>query len=185
MGSSPIGEANKQYQILTKDLGLIRASAQGVRLLKSKLRYSLQEFSIGEVSLVRGKEFWRVVGAKKQKNIYEELRASPEKVQVFARVFSLLKRLLRGEDKNELLFLYISQAFYFIEKETVPSILVRNFEYVLVLRILSTLGYLGTSPDTAWCVESPYLDIPLLTRVSEVKPVIVQEINKSLKETQL
>ena len=61
ISSSPQGEANKQLDLLTRDFGLIRATAQGVRWLKSKLRYSLTDFSFTHASLVRGKEFWRVL----------------------------------------------------------------------------------------------------------------------------
>ena len=43
--SLPLGEANKIYFLLTKDLGFIKASAQGVRLDKSKLKGHLEDFS--------------------------------------------------------------------------------------------------------------------------------------------
>ena len=49
--STPSGEANKSYLLFTKDLGMIRATAQGVRLLKSKLRYSLQDSQCHTLSL--------------------------------------------------------------------------------------------------------------------------------------
>jgi len=60
LGSRDAGEANKYYFLLTRELGLIHAFAQGVRELKSKLRYSLAELSYVKVSLVRGKEKWRL-----------------------------------------------------------------------------------------------------------------------------
>ena len=54
--SIPIGEANKYYFLLTEDLGFIRATAQGVRLDKSKLKGHLQDFCFVEISLVKGKQ---------------------------------------------------------------------------------------------------------------------------------
>ncbi len=185
LGSNASGEANRAFRIFTKDLGLVKASAQGVRHLKSKLRYSLHDFSFCELSLVRGKELWRVTGASKHINIYEALRSNPEMLAVFARVFALLERLLSGEEKNTVLFDYLSEAIRFaLSKKQSPE-LVRNFEYILVLRVLSSLGYLGTSPETSLFVGSPYWSDDLLADMNPVMGRILQEINKSLKETQL
>lgn len=185
LGSSASGEANRSFRIFTKELGLIKASAQGVRYLKSKLRYSLHDYSFAELSLVRGKEFWRVTGAIKRQNVYEALRNDQEVLAVFARVFSLLDRLLSGEEQNLGLFDYLREAVRFALSKKLPKPLVRNFEYILVLRILFSLGYLGTSPDSATFVESPYWSDELLTEMNPVMARILEAINRSIKETQL
>jgi recombinational DNA repair protein (RecF pathway) len=59
--SSSQGEANRRIDLLTKELGLIRGTAQGVRYLKSKLRYSLTDFARVDIALVRGKDTWRTL----------------------------------------------------------------------------------------------------------------------------
>ena len=67
------GEANRVYSFLTPDLGLVVATAQGVRLLKSKLRFQLNKYAHVRVVLVRGKEMWRLIGVEKTgeyENIY-------------------------------------------------------------------------------------------------------------------
>jgi len=185
LGSSPFGEANRSFRILTKDLGLVKASAQGARFLKSKLRYSLQDFSQCDFSLVRGKTEWRLTGAQKHSNLYDEFRDTPEVFLLFVRVFSLLDRLLSGEEKNETLFQYVAEAVSFARTKQLSATLARHFEYILVLRILSSLGYLGSSPDMAVFVESPYWSDDLLAKMGTLTPKILGEINKSLKETQL
>lgn len=185
LGSSASGEANRSFRVFTKDLGLIKASAQGVRYLKSKLRYSLHDFSFCELSLVRGKEFWRVTGASKNIDIYEALSGDREMLAVFARVFALLDRLLSGEEKNTSLFEYMDEAVRFAFSKKQSSELVRNFEYILVLRILSSLGYLGTSPDTSPFVGSPFWSDDLLVSMGNLMPRVLKEINESLRESQL
>ncbi len=185
LATSQFGEANQSFRILTKDLGLISASAQGVRFLKSKLRYSIHDFSYADLSLVRGKEVWRVTGVSKNLNLFEEFRDAPEMLLVFARVFSLLLRLLPGEEKNETLFKHIEEAVLFAKNKKQPLQMLRYFEYILVLRILSSLGYLGSSPDTALFVESPYWSDDLLLKMETVTPKMLGEINRSLKESQL
>src|SRR3989344_9675325 len=139
-----IGEANKYFRIFTKDFGMIGGVAQGVRLLKSKLRYSLQDYSYSKISLVRGKNTWRIVGAIKEKNLRDSLDDS-DKFYVLAKAFSLLNRLVRGEEKNESLFDHIFSACEFLEKEDVNDFYLKNFERVLAMRILRSLGYLGES----------------------------------------
>jgi recombinational DNA repair protein (RecF pathway) len=47
------GEANKYFFIFTREFGLIKTAAQGVRHLQSKLRYGLTDYSLAQVSVVR------------------------------------------------------------------------------------------------------------------------------------
>ena len=63
IGSRPYGEAGKMLSIFTRDFGLVTATAQGIRLERSKLRYHAQDLSFGSFSLVRGREFWRLTSA--------------------------------------------------------------------------------------------------------------------------
>jgi len=42
--SRNFGEGGKYYSIFTRDLGMVYASAQGVRKMSSKLRFILQDF---------------------------------------------------------------------------------------------------------------------------------------------
>ena len=63
LGSSPKGEDSKLLRLYTRELGLVYAHAQGVRKLSSKLRFTLQDFSLATVDLVRGREIWRVTTA--------------------------------------------------------------------------------------------------------------------------
>ena len=49
LGSISTGEANRFIDIFTKELGRIRATARSVREERSKLRFSLQDFSISKI----------------------------------------------------------------------------------------------------------------------------------------
>ena len=68
IGSRPSGEAGKMISIFTRDLGLVFASAQGIRFEKSKLRPFTQDYSFGQFSFVRGKEYWRLTSAQEEYN---------------------------------------------------------------------------------------------------------------------
>jgi hypothetical protein len=74
---SPSGEKNHFITLFTRGFGMVRAKAQSVRVADSKLRYALQEFSYIEVSLVKGKEIWRITNALPIYNVYFELMSPP------------------------------------------------------------------------------------------------------------
>ena len=57
--------------IFTRDLGLVFASAQGIRFEKSKLRPFTRDYSFGQFSFVKGKEYWRLTGASGFGNEFE------------------------------------------------------------------------------------------------------------------
>ncbi len=114
-------EVDRLYSILTRDFGLIRASATGVRKEESKLRGVLEPVTLAEVSLVRGKEFWRITSAQTIKKV----AVTPE----IARPLSLLEKLVQGEVAHPELFDVVEQHL-------------EGGEIALVAQILLHLGYL-------------------------------------------
>ena len=179
------GESNKFITVFTRDLGLVRASAQGARFLKSKLRYSLQEFSYTHVSLVHGKSGWRLTNAKQMRSLYEDFKDSPLHLELAARILFLLRRLLHGEEKNERLFTIIETGFAFLKTQVKTTEECANFELIMVLRILHVLGYVGTIPELKIFIETSNLDGSMLQKVVPCRGMAISTINKSLKETQL
>lgn len=128
LSERPVGEADRIYNILTRDLGLVRAKALSVRKAPSKLRGSLEPVVLSSVSLVRGKEYWRLTAA-------EELRSIPSRVEI-VRPLSLLEKLVQGEDPHPELFDAIDT------KIQLQDGLEDDFEVRLVSQILFHLGYL-------------------------------------------
>ena len=171
--SAPQGEAGKFLLLFTKDFGMIGATAQGVRLVQSKLRYHLQDFSFSNVSVVRGKEVWRITGAY-------ELDHKKE-TEVHLKVLKLLKRLLHGEEKNEKLFEIIESLYRTdIEKEKNEIV-----ECLTVLRILNSLGYISETDEIKIYLAGTSLDHELLESAAKIKVNLVKSINAALAETQL
>ena len=181
MGSKDSGEAGKQYYIFTRDLGLIYATAQGVRKMSSKLRYVLQDFAYVKVDLVAGKNIFRVTTASKTNDL-EHITKRPETLKVFANVARLLKRLLAGVEPNQALFEDVLLGLQILEKAEVKDL--ENIEAIMVLRILNNLGYIGENDAVLGIIKSP-LQEELLLEALKNRKTIVQEINKALKETHL
>ena len=183
-----VKEANKSYWIFTRDLGMIIASAQGVRLAASKLRFSLQPLSIAEVSLVRGRAGWRVVNAREISNIYWKIKDVPQSVAMSSRVLRLVRRLVAGEEKNENLFDSLSAGLLFLadgDNGTRPTTKqVMNLEFILLLQVLYNLGYFAPPTELLWSINEP-LSVQMIESMSVYRSQAVAIINSSIKETQL
>jgi DNA repair protein RecO (recombination protein O) len=182
LGSRNYGEAGKYYSLLTRDLGLVNASAQGVRKISSKLRFVLQDFSYVKVDLVRGKDFWRLTSASKT-NKLDGLSQNPISFQIFGNIARLLKRLLAGEYPNRALFADLLNGLHFLEKAKLQTE-AENIEIIIVLRILNNLGYIGENIVLKNITKSPFEENLIFEAgLSRVK--ILSEINKAIHETHL
>ncbi|MFA6301093.1 MAG: DNA repair protein RecO [Candidatus Paceibacterota bacterium] len=182
LGSKNFGETGKYYSIFTRDLGMIYASAQGVRKLSSKLRFILQDFAYVKVDLVQGKDFWRVTSAGKT-NALENLSRNPETFKIVSNIANLLKRLLAGVEKNERLFADLVNGFSVLENTKKKEDL-QNIEMIIVLRILHNLGYIGGGEVLQNLVKSPFEE-KLIFEVSKARSRVLSQINKALRETHL
>ena len=120
LSQKPKGEADRIYSILTRDFGLIHAVALAVRKENSKLRGALEPISLTQISLVCGKEYWRLTSGEFIRKI--------KKSQALA----LLEKLVAGEAPHPELFDAVEEYL-------------RDKEITLVSQILYHLGYLKSS----------------------------------------
>jgi len=185
LGSMSVGESNKFVDMFTKDLGRIRAVAQSVREERSKLRFSLQDFSISDVSLVRGRDVWRIVGASSKYNFYSELNNRTEERDSVIRLLSLLKRLLNGEEENGALFSVIYDSFSFLTDTFLNKEELNNFECLVALRILYNLGYLAKEDSNARLLDTNDFTTDLISYLSPIRLSMIKQINTSIQESQL
>ncbi|MEI7709415.1 MAG: DNA repair protein RecO [bacterium] len=182
LSSRSHGEAGKYFHIFTRDLGMVTASAQGVRKMSSKLRYVLQDFAYIKLDLVQGKNILRLTSASKT-NMLEDITKNRANLAVFANIARLLKRLLAGVETNEELFADLVKGLSILEKAETKEDL-RNIEIIIVLRILNNLGYIGESEVLESLIKSPF-EADLIFKVSPSRTHILDQINKALKETHL
>jgi len=182
LGSRNFGEAGKYFSIFTRDLGMISASAQGVRKMSSKLRFILQDFAYVKIDIVQGKDFWRVTSASKT-NALERLSKNSGTYEIFSNIGVLLKRLLAGVEPNEALFIDLINGLSILEKIEEEKDL-RNTEAIIVLRILNNLGYIGGNETLQNLVKSPF-EPNLIFEFSKSRIQVLRQINKALKETHL
>ena len=182
LGSKNLRESDKYYYIFTRDLGMVYASASGVRKISSKLRFVLQDFACVKVDLVQGRNTFRVTSASKT-NRLEYITKNKEAFRIFYNISRLLRRLLAGVEPNETLFTDLVHCLTILEKIKNKEDL-NNIEAIIVLRILNNLGYIGDSESLQELVKSPFGE-HLIFKASKSKIHILSQINKALKETHL
>ncbi|PJE74592.1 MAG: hypothetical protein COV01_00995 [Candidatus Taylorbacteria bacterium CG10_big_fil_rev_8_21_14_0_10_41_48] len=181
LGSAERGEANKIYSIYTKDFGLVCASAQAVRLEKSKLRYNLDDFTHGHFSLVRGKELWKLTGSEREGNIVSSVEAR----RVIARVLNLVRRLVHGEEKNLSLFSSLITMMNRAHKFSTDSKDLVSFELLSLMRVLYSLGYVGLVDGLDESIFSGEITDEMLSIISKKKGNILMYVNRAIEQTQL
>ena len=179
LGSRPAGEDSRMITLYTKELGLVRAHAQGVRKLASKLRYVLQDFSHVHIDLVRGKEIWRVTTALPHINTRH---LSIEAETIMARIASLVVRLVTGEEASEDIFSALSRAYDLLGSKTHTPEEYRMLELLSVARILVALGYL---PRTILSSSHDESEIPDALKDVSYQHALIRDINMALSASQL
>ncbi len=140
----PIGEAALLLTLLTEELGLLRARAEGLRKPGAKLAHALQTLDAGEVTLVRGKEGWRLSGAFLDTRHSTELHTAGR--ERAGRMNGLLLRLVHDESTDIQLFPLMTRFL-----ETLPGCTEEEqdaCEVRTALRLLALLGLdAGALPD--------------------------------------
>ncbi|HWH06993.1 MAG TPA: DNA repair protein RecO [Candidatus Paceibacterota bacterium] len=136
LSRTPQSEANLLITLVTKELGLVRARAQGVRKPAAKLAAALQTFAGSDVVLVRGKEGWRVSGAILAYDYFAPLTFSMRACA--GRVAGLMLRLASNDSNEPELYELFEELL-----RVLPSLSSQEEEDAEVLAALSLLSLLG------------------------------------------
>jgi len=180
------GEEHSRVAILTREHGLIRVAARAARRENSKLRYGLETLTEAKFSFIRGKYEWKLTGAheisKKLLPVHTPGR------EAAGRIARLLLRLIQGEEPHTNVYDTVHEgllALASISHSTEESDAARNIEAVLVLRILSNLGYLPDTPELKPFIEQDFFSIELAEEINRSRKLLIKSINESLGSTGL
>ncbi|MFA6338503.1 MAG: DNA repair protein RecO [Candidatus Paceibacterota bacterium] len=184
LGNRNVDDSNKYFYIFTRELGMIYGKAQSVRDIKSKLKGNLIDFSFSSVSLVRGKNLWRITSAECEYNLYRECENDKEKIIFIARVFDLLRRFIPEQEKNSELFEILLNAFNYLKDNNLSKDNLKNFECVLLLRIFNNLGYIENFSGIEKLINDDWGET-LFSDVKIQNKPIIQAINKAMRESHL
>ncbi len=147
-------DADLSIFAFTETFGLLHATAKSARHMKSKLRYSLQSMTFGSLSMVKGREIWRVTSAKKMISLYDK-RIPAEARVLLARILSHVERFCPREQQELVIFENLKAISGFIFKDLATGELVTTLakncarlEKIFLLRLLHELGYIEKNSRT-------------------------------------
>jgi DNA repair protein RecO len=133
--------ADNSYLLFTREAGMLYADARSVREERSRQRCALQDFSAVRVSLIRGKNSWKIGSIEEHKNYYHRAHNRLARGSV-VNLFRLIKRFVRGEEANQDLY----DLVYSSLEVLVNQLKHRRFtEELIQLRVLAILGYVDTN----------------------------------------
>ncbi len=181
LAAYPRGEAGRVYRIYTQDFGLVLATVSGVRLPKSKLRLSLQNLDWLDISLVRGREFSHIISAERRPE-FLLIKKSVSKLKFYVSILKLLGRLIHGEQAEPAIYQALDQAFLLAAAAETPVRLLRNLEVLLVFRLLRALGYIKDKVEYRSLFVTDDWSEATLAAAAGVQPVMIREINHTLKQ---
>ncbi|MBX4189226.1 recombination protein O N-terminal domain-containing protein [Candidatus Parcubacteria bacterium] len=182
LGARAQRERDKVFILLTKDLGLVLAVATGIRRASSKLGGILLDYALVHVSLVKGRNTWRITTATLVEDVSNSLRADKECLKAVARVLALLLKLVRGEEKHKELFEEVERGIAFLLKDR--DLECEGWEIVAVVRMLFHLGYLSAK-DVSKEVLLDDLSEPLVREALKDKKKLIALINAGIRESGL
>ena len=176
LGKKEVGEADRIFSVLTKDFGRIDAISQGVRYVKSKLRYNLDDFSYSRIGLTMSGELWRIIDAE-ELGSWPDIRGNPKKLAVVFRLAGLINRMVRGQEPDASLWEEVKNSLVFLEKYNVEDEKnLLTFELLTNLKILSHLGYVADHKK--WLNLSP-------EKAQNLESLMVSTIKTAIQESQL
>lgn len=163
----PIRESDKVALIMTRDVGLVYGIARGIRKPHSKLSTSLLPLALARVSLVRGKNLWRVTTVTLLRDSASELRSNRDALVAESRISNLLTKLVRGEDANPELYDDLEKSLLMLLDGKVPLGQIDAWELYTVSRILLHLGYIKEEGTPNSLEEALRDKRPLLVLVNQ------------------
>lgn len=147
-----IGEADRFVTALTRDFGVVRASARGARNLKSRSASATQLLAYSRLSLIRGREKYIVEDAQPQ-HVFFGLRKDIGRLSL-AQYFCELAGVLAPQEESAGGYLRLMlNALHFLESGRRD---IRQIKAVVELRLLSLSGFMPdlTACQSCGCFES-------------------------------
>lgn len=141
-----IGENDRIITILSKELGIIEAAANGVKRIKSKLAGATQTLCYSEFCLYKGKQLYSINSAETIHSFYD-LRLDVEKLSLAAYFCDLTGFLSPTGEGSWASLRLLLNTLALLEKNKRSPVLLKS---IYELRILSMAGFM---PDLTCCAR--------------------------------
>jgi recombinational DNA repair protein (RecF pathway) len=185
LSSRPSGESGKYLTVLSKEFGLIKLEAQATRSNYSKLKFATQDFSVANLSFVRGKSGNRLISALFLFNLFYQIEKE-EILKILAKVFKLIEKMIIDEESvNNIYDLILFLGNFLKINKNQKKTFFKNIEIIVIYRILADLGYLAKEGELKFLIDEN-IDQELFKKVKDYgHNKIVNLINLAISESHL
>jgi DNA repair protein RecO (recombination protein O) len=141
LGKYNVGEADRIYTIYTLEKGKIKALAKGVRKSAARLAGNLENFSLIDLAIAKGKGTGKITGSIVENN-FRNLRKNLEALENVFEGTKILDKLTSVEEKDPEVFNLLKEYLETINKasdakEEKVALITQGF----ILKLLDCLGY--------------------------------------------
>ena len=161
------GENDDITVIFTRDAGKILAASVSTRKPSSKLKITLDPFSLNTYSLLKKNEnsgYFRLIQSAPVK-MYQEMRKDLKKIGYFYLVAELVDKFLGVEDKNEDVFCMVKELFSLVDSGKYHDI--GLLEGYFKVRLLKFAGF--TISDNAVYMSKARVGSVIKTAMKEIE----------------
>lgn len=183
LGSYSFGEDSRMGVLFTEHFGLLKVVCQGSRRNSSKLNFHLGVPSRCEVTLVRGKEYWRLVGASEGELYWKTFENERKKLEALSRLFSFLPRFIHGEGSGSVIYPLLGEFASSLKHTKESNIIL--LEGLALGRILRELGYFPESKELAFLFIENSFSENLIREAGGKKKLLFTAINTAIQESHL
>lgn len=177
------GEGSVRVFLYTEALGLVTALAKSAREERSKLRAHLQVGTHGTFALVRGRDTWRITGATGTSNVLFTHAHSASGREAAARVFQAVRQFVHGAVPDQYLWESLS-GFIAALGACAERGNARVLEYLAVLRLLASLGYVREDAAIMPFLAVSY-EPDIVARAEAARATLVKAVNEAISASGL
>jgi DNA repair protein RecO (recombination protein O) len=154
LGKKDIGEADRLYVFYTREKGLVRVSARGVRKASARLSGHIEDYSVSHISIARNNGPGTLAGAYSEHS-FGAIRESYVALESLERVKKYVTRLVQAEQPDERIFVLLLTFFIIVEScaKEGREAEVQFLANVFLLKLYDVLGYKFLLRQCATCGE--------------------------------
>jgi len=188
LSSRPSGDSGKYLTALSKDYGVLKIDAQAVRKTDSKLRQSIQDYSVVDISFVRGKTGNKLVNASFVSSFFYDIK-NIKVLKSLTRIFRLIEKMIVDEEKDETVYDLLIETEKILQLDNKDSDeFLKALEVVVVYKILSRLGYISEEGEYEFIISQNISD-DLISKVERFpqkdRENLIRLINQAINESHL
>lgn len=134
-----VRETDRIYTLYTREAGIVKAVAAGVRKSQSKLAGNLENFNLAHICVVRNKGLGKITGSIVENN-FQLIKENYEILNIVFETINIFQKIIKDEEKDEVVFfLLVSYLEEMENKNSVSDALFLSQGFIF--KLLEVSGY--------------------------------------------